>query len=172
MFGGRVAEEIVFGLDNVTTGAGNDILQATGIARRMVTEFGFSDKLGPLRYSDNQEEIFLGHSVTQQKNVADATARIIDEEVRRLIDEAEAKAKEILLARRDDLERLASALLEYETLTGNEVDAVLRNEPITRPDPGEESREPGRRSSVPSSGDKTKKRPTPGGLEAEPQPGG
>ena len=87
------------------------------MARRMVTEFGFSDKLGPLRYCDNQEEIFLGHSVTQQKNVADATARVIDEEVRRLIDEAEAQAREILLARRDDLERLANALLEYETLS-------------------------------------------------------
>jgi len=171
LFGGRVAEEIVFGLDNVTTGAGNDILQATGMARRMVTEFGFSDKLGPLRYSDNQEEIFLGHSVTQQKNVADATARLIDEEVRRLIDDAEATAREILAARRDDLDRLAMALLEYETLSGHEVDAVLRGEPIIRPEPGEEIREPGRRSSVPSAGKTAKERPAPGGLEAEPQAG-
>jgi cell division protease FtsH len=77
MFGGRVAEELVFGMDNVTTGAGNDIKQATEMARRMVTEFGFSDKLGPLRYSDNQEEVFLGHSVTQHKNVSDATAKLI-----------------------------------------------------------------------------------------------
>ena len=171
MFGGRVAEEIVFGLDNVTTGAGNDILQATGIARRMVTEFGFSDKLGPLHYSDNQEEIFLGHSVTQQKNVADATARIIDEEVRRLIDDAEIKAKEILMTRRDDLEHLAQALLEYETLTGDEVDAVLRGEAVVRPEPGEEVKEQGRRSSVPSSGGSGRDRPAPGGIGAEPQPG-
>jgi cell division protease FtsH len=174
LFGGRVAEEIVFGLDNVTTGAGNDILQATGMARRMVTEFGFSDKLGPLRYSDNQEEIFLGHSVTQQKNVADATARIIDEEVRRLIDEAEARAKDILLSRRDDLERLAAALLEYETLSGSEVDAVLRGEPVIRPEMDEDDgKEQGRRSSVPSSGVKAaKERPAAGGLEAKPQAGG
>ncbi len=174
MFGGRTAEELVFGPENVTTGAGNDILQATTMARRMVTEFGFSDKLGPLRYSDNQEEIFLGHSVTQQKNVADATARIIDEEVRRLIDDAEATAKEILLSRRDDLDRLAAALLEYESLTGNEVDAVLRGESVTRPDPNEDMKDQGRRSSVPSSGARpTKERPGPGGLDApEPQHGG
>ena len=87
-FGGRVAEELVFGSENVTTGAGDDIRKATEWARRMVTEFGFSDKLGPLRYSDNEEEVFLGHSVTQRKNVSDATARIIDEEIRTLIDRA------------------------------------------------------------------------------------
>ena len=81
-FGGRVAEELVFGPENVTTGAGDDIRKATEWARRMVTEFGFSEKLGPLRYSDNEEEVFLGHSVTQRKNVSDATARIIDEEIR------------------------------------------------------------------------------------------
>ena len=101
LFGGRIAEEMVFGSDNVTTGAGNDIRQATEMARRMVTEFGFSDKLGPLRYSDNQEEIFLGHSVTQQKHVSDATARLIDEEVRRLIDEAEDTARRILAEHRE-----------------------------------------------------------------------
>ena len=94
----------------------------------MVTEFGFSDVLGPLRYSDNQEEIFLGHSVTQQKHVSDATARLIDEEVRRLIDEAEATARRILSERRDDLETVAAALLEYETLSGEEVRALLRGE--------------------------------------------
>jgi cell division protease FtsH len=172
LFGGRVAEELVFGLDNVTTGAGNDILQATAMARRMVTEFGFSDKLGPLRYSENQEEIFLGHSVTQHKNVADATARLIDEEVRRLIDEAEATARQILLARRGDLDRLAMALLEYETLSGQEVDAVLRGEPISRPEVGgEEIRETGRRSSVPTTGKTAKERPAAGGLGAEPQAG-
>jgi len=92
MFGGRVAEEIVFGLENVTTGAGDDIKQATALARRMVTEFGFSEKLGTLRYAENEEEIFLGHSVTQRKNVSDATAKLIDEEIRRLIDEAGAEA--------------------------------------------------------------------------------
>ena len=107
LFGGRIAEELVFGADNVTTGAGNDIRQATEMARRMVTEFGFSDRLGPLRYTDNQEEIFLGHSVTQQKHVSDATARLIDEEVRRLIDEAEQTARRILNEHHADLDLLA-----------------------------------------------------------------
>src|SRR3990170_6021693 len=83
MFGGRIAEELVFGEENVTTGAADDIRQATNLARRMVTEWGMSDKLGPLRYSENEEEVFLGHSVTQRKNVSDTTARLIDEEIRR-----------------------------------------------------------------------------------------
>ena len=87
LFGGRVAEELIFGSDKVTTGAADDIRRATNLARRMVTEFGFSDKLGPLRYSENEEEVFLGHSVTQRKNVSDATAKIIDEEIRRLVDD-------------------------------------------------------------------------------------
>ena len=170
MFGGRVAEELVFGFENVTTGAGNDIKQATDMARRMVTEFGFSDKLGPLRYSDNQEEIFLGHSVTQHKSVSDATAKLIDEEVRRLVDEAGATARTILQECRDDLEKVATALLEYETLSGEEVKALLRGEPVVRPDHDDEPKDTGRRASVPSSG-KKKDHPH-GGLEAEPQPGG
>ena len=168
MFGGRVAEELVFGMDNVTTGAGNDIKQATEMARRMVTEFGFSDKLGPLRYSDNQEEVFLGHSVTQHKNVSDATAKLIDEEVRRLVDEAEAAARTILQDCRDDLDKVATALLEYETLSGEEVAALLRGEPVVRPDQDDEPKDTGRRASVPSSG-KKKDQPH-GGFGAKPQP--
>jgi cell division protease FtsH len=168
LFGGRIAEELVFGPENVTTGAGNDIRQATEMARRMVTEFGFSDRLGPLRYSDNQEEIFLGHSVTQQKHVSDATARLIDEEVRRLIDEAEETARRILVEKREDLERVASALLEYETLSGEEVRALLRGESVVRADPRDEPRDVGRRASVPTSGKKTKE--PRGGFEPEPQP--
>ena len=168
MFGGRIAEEIVFGPENVTTGAGNDIKVATDIARRMVTEFGFSDKLGPLRYSDNEEEVFLGHSVTQRKNVSDATARIIDEEVRQLIDDAEDTARRILLEHRDDLDKLAVALLEFETLSGDEVQSLLRGESIIRPDEDETPKDSGRKSSVPLTG-KTKDNPG-GGLEAEPQP--
>jgi len=173
LFGGRVAEEIVFGMENVTTGAGNDIRQATEMARRMVTEFGFSDRLGPLRYSDNQEEIFLGHSVTQQKHVSDATARLIDEEVRRLIDEGELRARNILSDHRDDLDRLATALLEYETLSGDEVDTLLKGGSIYRPEsPNEPSRGPGTRSSMPPSGKRTgPEAHTHGGLGAEPQPG-
>ena len=168
MFGGRVAEELVFGMENVTTGAGNDIKQATDMARRMVTEFGFSSKLGPLRYSDNQEEVFLGHSVTQHKNVSDATAKLIDEEVRRLIDEAEATARSIVEECRDDLDKVATALLEYETLTGEEVAALLRGEAVVRPDHDDEPKDTGRRASVPSSG-KKKDHPH-GGFGAKPQP--
>lgn len=138
------------------------------MARRMVTEFGFSDLLGPLRYSDNQEEIFLGHAVTQQKHVSDATARLIDEEVRRLIDEAEDTARRILQEKREDLERVATALLDYETLSGEEVRALVRGEPIVRVDPREEPRDSGRRASVPPSGKKAKE--PRGGFEPEPQP--
>ncbi len=174
VFGGRVAEELVFGLENVTTGAGDDIRKATEWARRMVTEFGFSEKLGPLRYSDNEEEIFLGHSVTQRKNVSDATARIIDEEIRRLIDAAENCAREILSANRAGLDKVAEALLEYETLSGQEIQAILRGESIFRPSDEESQSDAGRRSSVPSSGSAKSRGEgeEPGGsMEPEPQPG-
>ena len=171
MFGGRVAEEMVFGDENVTTGAGNDIQQATGLARRMVTEFGFSEKLGPLRYSDNEEEIFLGHSVTQRQNMSDQTAQLIDSEVRRLIEEAEAAAKKVLEDRRDALETIAQALLEYESLSGDEIDALLRGEDINRPSADEPPAGKGRKSSVPTSGKKTRGGEDTGGMEPEPQPG-
>jgi cell division protease FtsH len=153
MFGGRIAEELVFGRENVTTGATNDIQQATSLARRMITEFGFSDKLGRLRYADNEEEIFLGHSVATRKNVSDSTARVIDEEVRRLIDEAETRARQILTEQRAALDTLANALLEYESLSGEEVKALLRGEPIVRPDEDMPApRDSGRKSPVPSAG--------------------
>ena len=172
MFGGRVAEELVFGPENVTTGAGDDIRQATGWARRMVTEFGFSEKLGPLRYAENEEEVFLGHSVTQRKNVSDATARIIDEEIRQIVEAGETTARRILTEHRDDLERLAKALLEHETLSGDEVAAVLRGETIVKPEDTTPEPPPAAqakpKSSVPLSGSAGKK---PGGFEPEPQPG-
>ncbi|MCY4550441.1 MAG: ATP-dependent zinc metalloprotease FtsH [Defluviicoccus sp.] len=173
-FGGRVAEELVFGPENVTTGAGDDIRKATEWARRMVTEFGFSDKLGPLRYSDNEEEVFLGHSVTQRKNVSDATARIIDEEIRRLIDRAEETARRVLTDKRDGLDSVADALLEFETLSGEEVQAVLRGESVVRPSEDEYRAEAGRRSSVPSSGGakaRDQGDAPDAGMQPEPQPG-
>src|SRR5918911_2738818 len=155
LFGGRVAEELIFGPDKVTTGASDDIRRATGIARRMVTEFGFSEKLGPLRYADNEEEVFLGHSVTQRKNVSDATAKVIDEEIRRIVDEGERTAREILTGHLDELHALAKGLLEYETLSADEIRRVIKGERIVRdvstPAPSDEPR-PGRRSSVPPSG--------------------
>ncbi len=154
MFGGRVAEELIFGKENVTTGASSDIQQATAIARRMVMEFGMSDRLGRVRYNANEQEIFLGHSVAQQQNVSEATAQIIDMEVRRLIEEAENKAREVLTTHIDDLHKIAKALLEYETLTGEEVQALLRGEPIVRTEDNQppQTKAPvtGKRSSVPA----------------------
>ena len=173
MFGGRIAEEIEFGPENVTTGAGDDIRQATDWARRMVTEFGFSEKLGPLRYSDNEEEIFLGHSVTQRKNVSDETAAMIDSEIRVIIEAAEGTARKILLEERAGLDAIARALLEYETLSGDEIVALLRGEPVFRPTNDDTPMESGRRSSVPSSGsaEAADKREEPdAGMEPEPQP--
>jgi cell division protease FtsH len=173
MFGGRVAEQLIFGEENVTSGASNDIMQATNLARAMVTEWGMSDKLGPLRYASNEEEVFLGHSVTRQINLSGATAKIIDEEIRRLIDEAEGTARRILTEHIDDLHNVAHALLEYETLSGEEVKALLRGEPIRVG--GDQSTPPRARSSVPTSGTPVRDEPgkgrPPGGLEPEPQPG-
>ncbi|MBT3557518.1 MAG: ATP-dependent metallopeptidase FtsH/Yme1/Tma family protein [Rhodospirillales bacterium] len=169
-FGGRAAEELTFGKENITTGAGNDIQQASAMARRMVTEFGFSDKLGPLRYADNEEEVFLGHSVARQKNVSDETAALIDSEVRALVETAEKTAIKILKDNTDDLITIAEALLEYETLSGVEINALMRGEGIIRPEDDDTSADSpsGRRSSVPSSGSKPKEDGP--GLGAKPQP--
>ena len=171
MFGGRVAEELIYGPENVTTGAADDIRQATNLARRMVTEWGMSDKLGRLRYSENEEEVFLGHSVTQRKNVSDATAKIIDDEIRRIVDEAELSARKMLTEHIDQLHAIAKALLEYETLSGDEIKALIRGESIYR-DTDQDTPKPsappptGRRASVPPSGT-----PEPGPFEPKPQPG-
>ncbi|MEE8499490.1 MAG: cell division protein FtsH, partial [Kiloniellales bacterium] len=170
MFGGRVAEELIYGPENITTGAGNDIQQATSLARSMITEWGMSDKLGPLRYNENQEEIFLGHSVARSQHVSEATAQMIDEEIRRVIDEAEATARKVLTEHMDDLHAIAKGLLEYETLNARDVEAILRGEPVDRSEDTDTEAPSGRRSSVPSSG-KAAKDP-PGGLEPEPQPEG
>jgi cell division protease FtsH len=172
MFGGRLAEELIFGKENITTGAGNDIQQATSIARRMVTEFGFSDKLGRLRYADNEEEVFLGHSVSRQKNVSDATAKLIDEEVRRLIEDAEAEARRILVDKSDELEWVAQGLLEFESLSGLEVNALVRGESIDRDDDSGSSSDTPRRTSIPTGG-KTRPKKGPdssGGIASDPEP--
>jgi cell division protease FtsH len=132
MFGGRVAEELIYGKKNITTGAGNDIQQATNLARKMVMEFGFSDKLGPLRYETNQEEVFLGHSVTQQKNLSDETARIIDEEVRKIVETGEETSRKILTKKIDDLHKIAKGLLEYETLTAEDISNILNDKEVNR----------------------------------------
>jgi cell division protease FtsH len=168
-FGGRVAEELIFGPENITTGAADDIRQATNLARRMVTEWGMSEKLGPLRFSDNEEEVFLGHSVTQRKNVSDATARLIDEEIKTIISAAETRARTILTEHLDDMHRVAKALLEFETLSGDEIKALIRGETIVRPEEPKVPPSSGARSSVPPT--RGKKAPPAGGLSPEPQPG-
>ena len=167
--GGRVAEELVFGPDKVSNGAAGDIKAATNIARTMVTEWGMSDKLGMIAYGDNSQEVFLGHSVTQNKNVSELTARDIDGEIKLFIDNAYSGAKTLLTERLDELHRLARGLLEYETLSGDEIRTVLRGEPVIRKvvdEPAADSR----RASVPTVG-----RPIPpapaGGLGPAPQPG-
>lgn len=170
LFGGRVAEEMIFGEEKVTTGASDDIKRATEIARRMVTEYGFSEKLGPLRYNADQEEVFLGHSVAQQKNVSDKTAELIDQEVRLFVEEGEATARKILDEHRDDLEIIAKGLLEYETLSREEIDKLLRGEAIDKSEkPTTRPRPPGRRTSVPTT-DSGDEESDSGGLEPEPQP--
>ena len=139
LFGGRIAEELIYGKDNITTGAGNDIQQATNLAKRMVKEFGFSDKLGPLRYESNQEEVFLGHSVSQQTNISDETARIIDNEVKVLVKKGESTAKKIINANLKDLHIIAKGLLEYETLTASEIKNLLKGKKIIKDDNHNES---------------------------------
>ncbi|PTQ12765.1 cell division protein FtsH [Sphingomonas oleivorans] len=133
-FGGRIAEQIIYGADELNTGASNDIQQATDMARAMVMEYGMSEKLGWLRYRDNQEEVFLGHSVSRNQSVSEETARLIDQEVRRLVEEGEATARKVLTEHLDELHRLATALLEYETLTGEESKRAIKGEDIGRDD--------------------------------------
>jgi cell division protease FtsH len=166
--GGRVAEEIIFGADKVSNGAAGDIKMATDQTRRMVTEWGMSDRLGMIAYGDNSQEVFLGHSVTQSKNVSEATARQIDAEIRRIIDEAYARTKQILMENIDELHLLAKGLLEHETLSGEEIRQVIRGEPILRNRPDEPA--PVGRGSVPTSGRAPRPEPGPGGGGLNPGP--
>jgi len=166
--GGRVAEEVIFGSDKVSNGASGDIKMATNMARMMVTEWGMSDKLGMVAYGDNSQEVFLGHSVTQSKNVSEETARTIDAEVRSIIDSAYARATQILTDNKHELEALAQGLLEYETLSGDEIRTVLRGEPVVRNRPDEPINQG--RGSVPSSG-RPNPRPDTGGFAPQPSGG-
>ena len=134
LFGGRIAEELIYGKKNITTGAGNDIQQATNLARRMVKEFGFSEKLGPLRYESNQEEVFLGHSVTQQTNISDETARLIDNEIKFIVENGEKTARTIIEKYIDDLHIISKGLLEHETLSAEEIDLLLQGKKVVKKD--------------------------------------
>ncbi|WP_439477148.1 ATP-dependent zinc metalloprotease FtsH [Brevundimonas sp.] len=125
MAGGRVAEELIFGKENITSGASSDIQQASKLARRMVTQWGFSDILGTVAYGENEQEVFLGHSVARSQNVSEETSRIIDSEVKRIVGAGWDEARQILTDKAADLETLAQALLEYETLSGQEIKDLL-----------------------------------------------
>ena len=169
LFGGREAEIILGGPDNVTNGATGDIQMATQLARAMIMEWGMSDKLGRVRYNGNEQEVFLGHSVTQSKNLSDDTAKLIDQEIRSLITNGEQKARQILNDKMDALHRVAKGLLEYETLSGEEVQALLRGESIVRRDDNDGSKGPAG-SAVPTAGrSKPREEPDAGGMA--PQPG-
>ncbi len=164
--GGRVAEEIIFGDEKVTSGASSDIEMATKMARNMVTKYGMSEKLGPIQYGENEEEVFLGRSVQKHQNVSEDTARLIDSEIRNIVDSCYDLAKKILSDKKDDLHKLAKGLIEYETLTGDEIITLLKDGVLNRPDPEEEIKNAG--ASVPNSGKTSKPNLSPG-LKPKPQ---
>jgi len=166
MMGGRVAEELVFGKQKVTSGAASDIEQATKLARMMVTRWGLSETLGTVAYGENQDEVFLGYQVARQQNVSEETSRKIDAEIKRLVEAGYGEAQRILEEKRADLETLAKGLLEFETLTGDEIKDLLAGKRPAR----ESVIEPAtpRGSAVPPAG-KPRPRPETGGLEPQPQ---
>jgi cell division protease FtsH len=130
--GGRVAEEVIFGHDKVSSGASSDIQYATQLARDMVTRWGMSDALGPLQYAEPEEEVFLGYSVNRTRHMSNETAQAIDKEIRKVVEDGYARAKHLLDEHRGELEKLAQALLEYETLSGDEIKKVVAGETIDR----------------------------------------
>ena len=142
LYGGRIAEELVFGAENVTTGASNDIKRATEIARNMVTRWGLSERLGPLAYGEEEEEVFLGRSVTQHKNVSDETAHIIDEEIRNVIDRNYDRAKRILKENIDKLHAMAEALVKYETIDQEQIEDIMAGRPPRPPQDWEDDSTP------------------------------
>ena len=170
LMGGRVSEEIIFGKEKVTSGAQSDIQQATKLARAMVTQWGFSDALGTVMYGENQEEVFLGYSMGKQNALSEETSRKIDAEVRRLVEYGLSEATRIITEKKRDLETLAQGLLEYETLSGDEIIGLLNGKTPVR-DSGDDTPAPPRGSPIPTTG---ATRPKPGhepggGLEPQPQ---
>ena len=168
MMGGRVAEELTFGEENVTSGAQSDIEQATKLARAMVTRWGYSKELGTVAYGDNQEEIFLGHSVTRNQNVSEATSQKIDAEIRKLVEAGHAMATRLIKSKQKELETLAKGLLEFETLSGDEIKDLLNGKrPNRDSSTPPSSAEP--ISSVPATGKSGGRRKSPGDMEPQPQ---
>jgi cell division protease FtsH len=171
LMGGRVSEELIFGKEKVTSGAQSDIEQATKLARAMVTRWGFSDELGTVMYGENQEEVFLGYSMGRQQNISEATSQKIDAEVRRLVEAGLAEATRILTEKRADLETLAKGLLEYETLSGDEIMALFQGRPPVRETGDSVPPPPPRPSPVPTTG-VARPKPGPADPGMEPQPTG
>jgi cell division protease FtsH len=166
LFGGREAEITSFGAEKVTNGATGDIQMATSLARSMVMEWGMSEKLGRVRYASNQQEVFLGHSVAQSTNMSEETAKLIDEEVRKLIENGEKAARKILKDHNAQFKQIAEALLEFETLTGDELRDLMKGKPPTRIDPDSSSTPKG--TAVPTAGKGRSKPQSDGGLEPQP----
>ena len=150
--GGRIAEEIIFGHEKVTSGASSDIQMATNMAKAMVTQYGMSDEMGPLAYGENEQEVFLGHSVARQQNMSEDTQRRIDAEVRKLVEEGYEMARKICQDKIADLHVIAKGLLEYETLSGDEIIGMLKGEPPHRPDDDISSTPKGPSSPFPKTG--------------------
>ena len=168
VMGGRVAEELIFGYDKVSSGASGDIKQATKLARAMVSQWGMSDALGPLQYEEQQGETYLGYSQTQRQNMSNETALMIDSEIRKLVDGGLARARAVLTEHIDQLHRIAGALLEYETLTGDEIKRLAFDGDIGREDPGADAPAvPGAGTSIPKT-----RRPKGGGPFGNPAPAG
>ncbi len=133
LYGGRLAEELIYGVEQVSTGASNDIERATSIARNMVTQWGLSEKLGPLLYAEEEGEVFLGRSVTQHKNISDETAHLIDQEIRAIVDRNYARARKILEDNMDILHAMAKALVQYETIDEKQIDDLMNRVPVREP---------------------------------------
>lgn len=133
LYGGRLAEEIIYGVENVSTGASNDIERATDIARKMVTQWGFSEKLGPLLYADEEGEVFLGRSVTQTKHISDETARLIDKEIRELINRNYERTRTLIEANMDIMHAMKDALMKYETIDAKQIDDLMDRVPVREP---------------------------------------
>ena len=165
LYGGRVAEELIFGADKVTTGASNDIERATKMARNMVTKWGLSDKLGPIAYSEDEDEVFLGRSVTQHKSVSDETARRIDEEVRDILDRAYARSKELLTENLAKLHTMAEALLQYETIDAAQIEDIMSGRTPGPPKDWRGDKKPG----AGSGGDKPRGESPIGGPAVQPR---
>jgi len=155
LFGGRIAEEMIFGAERVTTGASNDIQRATELARNMVTRWGLSERMGPLAYGEEEGEVFLGHSVTQHKNISDETAHAIDEEVRDFIDRNYQRAHQILEDNIDILHTMAGALIKYETIDAHQIDELMARKPVSPPHDWEDT--PPSDSGTAVTGEDTKK---------------